>query len=95
MTPQELAAMVESLPCKIANVEQLRRHYKTSEQVLNHFAALMERYERMLAACKRAEELLVRRGDPFDGDDWEAVQDIRAALVEAGKPRNTSNGLCP
>jgi hypothetical protein len=86
MTPKELAAMVESLPCKIANVEQLGRYYKTSEQVLNHFAAFAERYERMRSACKRSEELLVRRGDPFDGDDWEAVQDIRAAIAAADKP---------
>lgn len=40
----------------------------------------------MLDQCKG---ILLQHGDPFDGDDWQAVQDIRAAMAgSATKPLN-------
>ena len=37
----------------------------------------------LLAACKAAEKLLLALGDPFDGDQWQAMQTIRAAIALA------------
>lgn len=46
-------------------------------------------HDEMVAACVACEKLLFRRGDPFDGDDWEAMQMIRAVIAKAtsGPPR--------
>lgn len=37
----------------------------------------------LLKACQAAERLLLDHGDPFRGDDWQMMQDIRAAIAKA------------
>jgi hypothetical protein len=34
-------------------------------------------------ACKKCEKMLLDIGDPFRGDHWDMMQDIRAAIAEA------------
>lgn len=40
----------------------------------------------LLARLADAERLIVAYGDPFDGGDWQAVQDLRAVLAKAKGP---------
>lgn len=37
----------------------------------------------LLAAAEKCESLLLSHGDPLRGDDWQAMQDIRAAIANA------------
>ncbi len=54
-----------------------------SDYVPDYAQILQDAAPDLLAACEAAEKLLVKIGDPFDGDDWQAVQDIRAAIAKA------------
>jgi hypothetical protein len=49
----------------------------------NANARLIAAAPSLLAACKESIRLLTAYGDPFNGDDWQAVQDIRAAVALA------------
>ena len=37
----------------------------------------------LLAAAELCERLLLSSGDPFNGDDWQAMQTVRAAIDKA------------
>jgi hypothetical protein len=37
----------------------------------------------LLAVCARFEAYMLRKGDPWDGDDWQLMQDVRAAIAKA------------
>jgi hypothetical protein len=42
----------------------------------------------LLEACEKCERLLLDIGDPFRGDHWQMMQDIRAAIAKAkGDPQ--------
>jgi len=37
----------------------------------------------LLALCARFEAYMLDKGDPWDGDDWQLMQDVRAAVKKA------------
>lgn len=54
----------------------------TREQAMAH-ADLIAASKKLFKACEKCERLLLQRGDPWDGDDWQAMQDVRAAIAKA------------
>ena len=45
---------------------------------------LLVQVRQLLAAAATCERLLLEIGDPWRGDHWEAMQDVRAAIANAG-----------
>lgn len=46
----------------------------------------------LLAAAEKCEQLLMAYGDPWNGDDYQAVQDVRAAIKNAREDAAISRG---
>lgn len=71
------------------SIEALRfslRHNSTTVAVsCDTVRAALAEYDRLRGLLATAERLLVDHGDPFRGDDWQAVQDIRAALTQGAE----------
>ena len=44
---------------------------------------LVVQVDQLLFACGKVERLLLDRGDPWRGDDWQAMQEVRAAIEKA------------
>lgn len=49
-----------------------------------HCQKICQEHTGLVNAVGKALKLLVEHGDPFDGDDWEMVQDLRASLKANG-----------
>jgi hypothetical protein len=60
--------------------------YPSYAELLAERDRLQAENAELLAACLSCEKLLLEHGDPFRGDDWQAMQDLRATIAKANSP---------
>lgn len=64
-------------------VTQTKLYTDPDRETAEANARLIAAAPELLEACHKCEQLMLNRGDPFRGDDWQLMQDIRAAIAKA------------
>lgn len=84
---QTATKAIETRDWAIAELEQARKRIAELEGQCE-----LERLSKQhfMNALRSAEALIVEHGDPFRGDDWQVVQDIRAALAQGAEKEGES-----
>jgi FtsZ-binding cell division protein ZapB len=65
--------------------EFLRHRIDVPTDALNHRLNVLKRLDKLVAFCESLEAKLLEHGDPFSGDDWQLMQEVRFALGKITK----------